>query len=385
MKIALVTVDLVQGRERLMPWRTVIEVAKYANDHGQEADVLTLPVQKDNVNYTFEGVNVKSAPRNFHDFAKYVNDNGYEAVAYPTPWREGLKDLSAFKEINCRKIAYFPGGSYRMENIKALWQHVGWQSAKPYLIDWLTPYRLLMGKLRKVGFEEVVAQSPYTAETCEQGGFDHVRMIVPGKDNFESLEDDDHVFERLDIKKKKYLLFSGAPAPIRGASFLLEAIDQLAEKNPDVFTLFLMRKDVGSDYSVFDHAYQAMKHKECVQIVYEKVNRNELKTVMAHARAVLLPFLLVPSEIPITFFEVLSLGTPVVTFRNGGTTDYLNESVFSSKPGDVRGLCDNLCRIWTDDEAYRQASIRALGTMSHHPTWEEVGKRWLEVLTNQKK
>lgn len=46
MKIALTTVDLVQGRERLMPWRTVIEVAKYATAHGHEVEVLTLPVQR---------------------------------------------------------------------------------------------------------------------------------------------------------------------------------------------------------------------------------------------------------------------------------------------------------------------------------------------------
>lgn len=381
MKIALTTVDLVQGRERLMPWRTVIEVAKYANAHGHEAEVLTLPVQKNNVNYKFDGVKVKSAPRDFHEFANYVKVRGYEVVAYPTPWREGLKNLSAFKGIGCRKVAYFPGGSYRLENIKALGKCVGWQTAKPYLLDWLTPYHLLMGKLKHVGFDGVVAQSPYTAETCKRGSFEHVSMIVPGKDDFENLEEDNLVFERLKIKKQKYLLFSGAPAPIRGASFLLKAIDRLAEKDPDIFCLFLMRRDVGSDYSVFDNTYHAMRHQECVQIIYEKVNRNELKTVMAHARAVMLPFLLVPSEIPITFFEVLSLGTPVVTFRNGGTTDYLKDGVLSSKPGDVNGLCDNLHRIWGNEEVHRLASLRALGIMSQHPTWEDVGRLWLDVLT----
>ena len=80
----------------------------------------------------------------------------------------------------------------------------------------------------------------------------------------------------------------------------------------------------------------------------------------------------------------MSLGTPVVTFRNGGTTDYLKDCVLSSKPGDVNGLCKNLQRIWANDEEYRLASIRALGIMSQHPSWDEVGKSWLEVLTSQK-
>lgn len=40
MKVGLHTVDLFPGRERLMPFRTVLEVAKVMKAHGWEADVL---------------------------------------------------------------------------------------------------------------------------------------------------------------------------------------------------------------------------------------------------------------------------------------------------------------------------------------------------------
>lgn len=380
MKIALATVDLLPGRERLMPWRTIIEVAKYANMNGVEAEVLTLSVAKDNGDYLFDGIKIKSAPRNFYEFCDYVDSHGYDAVAYPTPWRESLKDLSAFKKLQCRKIAYFPGGSYRWENIYALWKNVGWKTARPYFIDWLTPYGQLMGKLKKIGFQSVIAQSPFTAETCRKGGFDDVRMILPGKDSFETLQEDNTVFERIGVRKRKYLLFSGAPAPIRGASFLLKAIDKTSRENPDVFCLFLMRRDVGSDYTVFQNAYEMMRYKENVQILDVRLSRNELKTIMAHARCVVLPFLLVPSEIPITYFEVMSLGTPVVTFYNGGTTDYLADNVLASSPGNAKELAENLKKIWTDDELYRLTSIKSVERMAKHPTWEQVGRQWLETL-----
>jgi len=380
MKIVLATVDLLRGRERLMPWRTVIEVAKYAMRQGHEALVLTMPVSGENVAYEFEGVNILTAPRDFDAFCEYVARKRYDALFYPMPWREGLKNLSAFERLNCVKVAYFPGGSVRLGNILSLCRHAGWRATKPFLIDWLTPYGLLMGKLRQTGFKTVIAQSPYTARTCLKGGFVDVRMIVPGKDSFDTLAEDDSILNQQGLLQKKYLLFTGAPTPIRGASLLLRAIDKAAERDKTIFCVFLIRRDVRAGDTNFEDAYRKMVHKENVQIVDAKLERNELKTLMAHARGVALPFLLIPSEIPLTFFEVMSLGVPVVTFENGGTTDYLGDSVLASPSGQLTGLTDNLLRLWQDDALYSELRNRALQKMHQHPTWDEVAQRWLDCV-----
>ena len=380
MKIAFATVDLLRGRERLMPWRTVIEVARYAQKSGHDVVVLTLPVSADNVEYIYEGIPVRIAPRNFAEFSDYINRKGFDVLYYPTPWREGLKDLSSFASITCRKIAYFPGGSVSLANVMALWHNAGIRVAKPYLTDWLTPYKITMTKLRNAGFSSVIAQSPYTAETCRRGGFDDVHMVVPGKDDFETLDEVQEILDQLNIKGKKYLLFTGAPAPIRGASLLLKAVDEAACADKSICCLFMMRRDVGSDFSMFEKAYSQVIHKDNIVISDNKLTRNELKTIVTHARAVVLPFLLVPSEIPITFFEVLSTGTPVVTFKNGGTTDYLGDSVLVSAPGGIKGLAKNLLHIWQDDSLYEKMKNNAIHRMSDHPSWDVVSRLWLDCI-----
>ncbi len=380
MILAFAVVDLFYTRERLMPWRTVMEVALYVKKMGHEVVVLTLPVSVDNVEYEYDGIHVKVAPRDFYAFAKYVNKYNFDALYYPTPWREGLKDLSAFSLIKCRKIAYFPGGSVHLNNVLALGKNVGWKAAKPYMIDWLTPYNLTMKKLKDSGFSTIIVQSPYTADTCLKGGFQDVRMIVPGKDDFEKLEESPDLLYQLNVEGKKYLLFAGAPAPIRGASLLLKALEKAIDKDPSIRCLFLMRRDVGTDFKDFANVYTRVRHKENIIISYVKLERDELKTVVAHARAVALPFLLVPSEIPITFFEVLSVGIPVVTFENGGTTDYLDDCVLISSPGKVDGLVENILRIWQDDTLYEKMRHRALKKMENHPTWEVVAQRWLDCI-----
>ncbi len=380
MRIAIATVDLLQGREILMPWRTVIEVAMYAIKIGHSVEILTLPVSVENSGYDIKGIIVKVAPRDFGEFANYTKKNKYDVLYYPTPWREGLKDLSAFNSIDCTKIAYFPGGSVHFNNLLALGKNVGWKIARPYLIDWLTPYKLTMKKLKQSGFSSVIAQSPYTAYTCIEGGFVDVKTIIPGKDDFEKLEESPNILDKLNIKGKKFLLFAGAPAPIRGASLLMKAVDKAVNRDSSVRCLFLMRRDVGSIFKDFENALAHVKHKENIIISDIKLERNELKTVVAHARAVALPFLLVPSEIPITFFEVLSVGTPVVTFENGGTTDYLGDCVLISSPGKVDGLTKNILRIWQDDTLYNEMSHRAIKKMENHPTWDVVAQRWLECI-----
>ena len=109
LKVGLHTVDLFPGRERLMPFRTVIEVAKVMKEHGWEADVLNSSVSENGAkDYCWDGINIIQCPRDFVKLSLWVNENGYDAFYFAAPIREGLKELGGFKLMKCRKIAYVP-------------------------------------------------------------------------------------------------------------------------------------------------------------------------------------------------------------------------------------------------------------------------------------
>lgn len=399
MKIAFVTVDLFQGREFLMPWRTVIEVVRGMRAYGLDADVVSVSVMPCvntcgvtsfvETEESIQGLRIKKAPRNFADFCQFVEKERYDVVIYPTPWREALKrDFRAFANLKCRKIAYFPGGVYCWRNNLSLWKWGGLNAAKSYIIDTLTPYKKFTKLMRECGFDAIVGLSPYTANTVNKAGFANSFTILPGKDDFDKLNETPNVFARLGLREgEKYLLFTGAPAVTRGAQVLVAACDKLSKvhgktnKNiPKV--IFLMRKDVGSDFTLFLQAYSRIPNKKNVMLITEKVNRNELKTLMAHARGVLLPFLVIPSEIPITYFEVLSLGVPIITFNNSGTTEYMKEALLVSKSGSVKGLIDNMLALWNDDVLHERLSYKALTIMEKHPTWKDITMQWIGLITN---
>lgn len=113
MKIAFTTVDLYSGREFLMPWRTVIEVCKVMIEEGYDAQVLTLPVSCQNGDYEFHGIKIMTAPREFNLFCRFIENRQYDVLIYPMPWREALKDISAFGRLKCKKsptspVVYIP-------------------------------------------------------------------------------------------------------------------------------------------------------------------------------------------------------------------------------------------------------------------------------------
>lgn len=388
MKIAFTTVDLFEGCEYLMPWRTIIEVVKGMKNNGIDADIITVPVISPiNHEYEFQNLIIKSAPRNFIEFGKFIERNNYDVLIYPTPLRESLKkEFKAFANIKCKKIAYIPGGIYKWDNIISLWYWGGFNAAKPYIIDKLTPYSYFLKTIKECGFEAIVSLSPYTAHIMQENGYKKSICILPGKDNFEFLEEDLNVFSKLGInKKEEYMLFTGAPAPTRGAQVLIKACMKLShynKKNKLPKIIFLMRHDVGSNFTSFQKAYNNMPNKYNTQLITERVNRNELKTLIAHARGVLLPFLIIPSEIPITFFEVMSLGIPIITFDNNGTTEYLNKGLLKCKSGDVNQLAINILNLYQQNELYKNLSVQASKLMKEHPTWDKVTHEWIELVTS---
>ncbi len=381
MKVALSTVDLFPGRERLMPWRTMIEVAKYLKDVGHEVILLSAIVQKDVHEYIFEDVQITPINRDTFLLCKYIREKEIEVLVYPTPWREGFKKFSDFEGLACKKIAYIPGGVYAFKNIISLISNVGIKTTIPYLLDCIIPRRTLINKLKNSGFSTIIGLSPFTTTKAKAAGFENSITILPGKDDFDLIGNDNNVFEKYNIEKKKYLLFTGAPAPIRGAELLLKAFDKYVNINKDAYCVFLMRTDVGSSYKSFFKVYNTLKNRDRIQLIQTTLSRIELKTIISQARAVILPFLVIPSEIPLTYFEVLSVGTPIITFENGGTTEYLKDAVLESKVGSLNGLILNMDLIWTDENLHQELTTIALNLMNQHPIWSEVGKKWLDEIS----
>ena len=231
MKVGLNTVDLFPGRERLMPFRTVIEIAKAMRMQGIKADVLNSHVASANISdYIYHGINIRQCPRELYELSKWVNTNEYDVFFFPATFREGLKNLSGLKIMKCKKIAYVPSGVTPFKNAFWLMKLYGLYG-KQWMLEAITPKTLIAKKLANVGFTDIIGLTNYTTHQC--GNALKTHTIYAGKDDFEYITMDTSIVEKHKLQTKKFYLFTGAPGQVRGGLILLEAIDKIVKVNPD--------------------------------------------------------------------------------------------------------------------------------------------------------
>ena len=376
MNIAFYTIDFYDGRQKLMPWRTVIEICQRMIFAGHHVIIINGSSEIGH-DFTCSNISVKSIGLGYDKLANKVIEEKIDILFMQITWRDGLKDMSSLNIIKSPKIAYFSGGVYDSYSAFLLAKNWGVNVAKPYLLESLIPKRILIKKLKEVGFKTIIGQTPYTTHCCKKAGFENSIAFLTGKDKLNEINPDYSLLKKYGLEGNKWMLFSGAPAPTRGACELLKAIDRTYEK--DVKVVFLMRTDIGSDYDIFNKTYECLKHKEKVVIIREKANREQLRVFFGNAYYVLLPFLVIPSEIPVTYLEVFSCGTPIITFNNGGTTQLLNHGMVISGKS-ISSLAVTIDKAWKSDEMRNQKSKAALDIIRKHPTWDEVASKWMQLI-----
>lgn len=378
MTILFYTTGLIPGRERLMPWRTVIEVAKEMQRRGHEVFIINgVATSEDTISYKYEDICIQDIRKDTDELSHIAVTLQADALFVECKWRDGIKGFKPLRNLSCRKFAYFTGGVYNLLSVRLLTILGGLSLSRPYWMEYVIPKKLICDRLKQADFDGAIGLTPYTKDKLEAHGFSRTVCILPGKDDFEKMPSDNSIVVKYNLKGKRFLCFTGAPSPTRGAQLLLQAIDK--SKIEDLKVVFLMRSDVGSDFTSFNKTYNKLIHKERVVLIRERMTCVQLKAFFEQAWYVALPFIVIPSEIPLTFFEVMSCGTPILTFENGGTSRYLEEGLLIAKKN-LSGLVEGLREAWSDDNLHNYKLSMAKRLMKKHPTWEDVADKWLELI-----
>lgn len=372
--IAFYTVDLCPQREHLMPWRTILEVAKHMEIDGHNICIINACYNiNERTDYVWNNISIYAIKPGYSSLSDFIRSQKISTLFMEIKWRDGLKNWEHIKKLNCKKIGYFSGGIYNFLNAYKLLQISDFKLARNYLIESLVPKTLLKNKLKQAHFCHNIGLTDYTTKIATRCGIPNTTKIYPGKDSFEKLTPDYNIIKKYQLYKKKFFLFTGAPIAYRGASELLKAIDLC--KNSDIHIVMLIRMDKGTITTEFDSILSQLKYRQRVTIIYEKLTRNQLRAFYESAYYAILPFIVIPSEIPLTYFEILSCGTPIISFKNGGTTEYLKNGLILSKLGS-NNLAKCLSSTWFNDSKRKEKSESAIEIMKMHPTWDEVAKQW---------
>lgn len=267
---------------------------------------------------------------------------------------------------------------------------VGWgdlirrfPSFLPHMVGALLPKPCPRWLLGTREFERLVVMTQTTRHRLARLGFpeEQIQVIPPGVDKvFLDLASQDHskaeeLRLRLGINRENFMvLFAGSPELYRGLSDILEALPLVLRQAPHTRLVVLSRitgNNSMSDQRTAQRLCHSLKLKGYVSFVTDLLSPETIVQYMYAADAVVLPFRLVASGIPITLLEALALGTSVIVTGVAGMEEFVSDKQGFVVPAhSPKALADAL----VTSAAQRHDKTKTLEAGSVIRSWSQVGQ-----------
>jgi glycosyltransferase involved in cell wall biosynthesis len=160
---------------------------------------------------------------------------------------------------------------------------------------------------------------------------------------------------------------------------LLRAFDLVARKRSDICLVCLFRSDPGADVAAVRRRIESECYAKRIICVWESLGKLDLEAFLEACHAVVLPFLLVSSEIPLAVIEAAGHHKPVITTGPGGTADFARPFGLVVPPAHSGALAAAMLQLLEDRQLYADKCDVARRVYAGHPTWQEVAQAWLSV------
>lgn len=367
-----------------MPWRYILEIAGGMNRIGSHATVVSNGSSSETAfPALLPPVIMLQGPfrETNAQYRACIRDIAPDVIFLPISRRSALAGAKPFlKEIP--HIAYFPSAWYAFERVLRIAAQLPPKDALVYLTESLCPGSSLVNLLRRNGIRAITTMTDYTAQRLVSCGWpqDKIRAFTPGLNSYCDSCTPSPLFDTWASRfaGRKYFLFLGPPKDIRGFYVLLQAFDRSARFLEDAVLVCLTRHDPESPWSRLRKAIDSLTCKERVILVDDILTEHDVASFIKGSYAVVLPFLLIPSEIPLAVIEALSMGKPVIISESGGTSQFVGTAGITVPPNDAAALSRAMITMYSDQSLYGEMCGKASDISAHLPTWEEQSKQFLQ-------
>jgi glycosyltransferase involved in cell wall biosynthesis len=390
MRIAIYTSDLVEENRHLMPWRMVLEIGRGAWGAGHQASVLSGRRHPTGDRWVYGSCPVEEIEKPYSqglvdNLQRVIRRDGFDVLFWPVAWCNARRQGDLRRRISIPIVWYVPGACYLAHQAVRAIPDLGVRPVLPFLLQSLYPKRYLVKRLRSPATSLMITASQFNRSAVCWAGWpgEDVFVVPPGKpaDRVPTDGQEPTAFNaaRSRLGGRPFYLYLGPPARIRGIRQLLEAFDLLAGRRTDVCLVCLFRSDPGTEVRAVRRMVESRSHAERVFCVWESVARVDLDAFLEACYAVVLPFLLVPSEIPLAILEAGGHCKPVITTGPGGTADLVRDAGLAVPSGQSKALAEAMWRLLEDQQLHADKCSAARRQYAAHPTWGEVARSWLLI------
>lgn len=387
MKLAIYTTELTQANAHLMPWRTVLEVA--AQWQTQPGGALVLSGDRQTGDEVIAGIRVAHVlrPKGAAEAARFcarVAAEGVRRLYFPVAPGSLYAHLARLLgQAGIELTWYYPGAWYTPGQVLRAAAVMSRCALLPYFIQALIPKRVWLRGLRAAGERPLITMTPFTADRLRAAGYPSSRVVAIPPGRAPVVRSGEASADCLRIEQavggRRFFLFFGPPNPIRGVYHLLEAFERVSRTHPDVRLVCLFRGDGNVDSTAVRARIERMGLGDRLVAHWRSVGPADLDRLLKRCYAVLKPFVIVPSEIPLAVIETAEYGKPVIGFQGDGTGAFIGRFGLLARHGDSGALAAAMRRLLDESALYDERCQAARAVYAAHPDWREVAERWLRA------
>ena len=389
MQAVIVTHDLKPERWRLMPWRTVIEVARRLPALGFKTSILSLGSASGAIEVGDPSVSVVGAGKQYDRLADLMmglyESRRPDVLFWPVTLRQSCRRLAEVSRLEIPVVSYFPGGLYRVRDSLYAMRRIGVRATAPYLLESLSPKQRKIRCFARLGVGAVLTMTQETGTALSKADWPAARLFIaePGREQSPAKDRESPPdlpdWASTFLGGEEYLLFAGPPTAIRGVFELLDAFDMAAKARTKFKLICLFRSDPGVDMRKLERRVAQSPNGDRILAVWKSVDPPVMSAFLSQCRAAVFPFLLVPSEIPLAIIELLAWGKPAITTRCGGTGAFVRRFGLTVPVGNVEALADALVAIVKNEGLHTRCCEAARLLYQEHPTWDQTAQRWRDA------
>jgi glycosyltransferase involved in cell wall biosynthesis len=200
------------------------------------------------------------------------------------------------------------------------------------------------------------------------------------------------VRQKLGLNPDEYIVsYFGAPQMSRGPDIAILSTKKVLEEQKKFKLLIFSRRKLNSNTPEDQYYKQKEQHLQSlqnqlntgahIQIIPGFLDKQIVQQYMQASDVIVLPFRMVPSEPPLSMFEVMASGKAVVTSNLGGLQEIVGQDRgLVVAPGDANALGEALLFLAKNPDQKAALGRNAQRFAQALPTWNQVADQFLEVL-----
>lgn len=380
--VVFVAHGMSRQNERLQPWRYIAEIARHMAATGRhEVQLITDgPVEREDEDWAPGLRLVRTrflSTRHRQELALLIQDLAPHQLWWSVTPRSIIY-WPMLRSIKCQKFAFITCPLYTYAQLaRASLAGVPYSDLSGLWKQRLVPRGLFSAFLRSGLFTRIFVQSESNREILQdmQVPRSRLSLLRVGIDATDRAEPSDEVRKGLTPGRPPILLYFGSPKKIRGFDALLRAFSMAQASGIQARLLILARGATDAEVkNLHEAASRQGIGQQHIEIQGGWLSRVEVWHHISACAAAVLPFVVVPSDVPIAILESMARGKPVIGSNVDGIPELIRDRGVIVDPLNTRQFADAMIQMAHDHGLRESLGQNAKSYMATYPLWHDIGQ-----------